>query len=72
MLHSPVTSNGDILHFIFFFTDGLGDNYTLGQTAVRAPHSCFVPPDLLGFDNVSVYDGSWTEWSNKEDTPIDP
>ena len=52
-------------------TDDLGDIYTLCQTAVRATHSWFVLADLLGFDNVSVYDGSWTEWGNKEDTPID-
>ena len=52
-------------------TDDLSDIYTLCQTAVRATHSWFVLADLLGFDNVSVYDGSWTEWGNREDTPID-
>ena len=52
-------------------TDDLGDIYTLCQTAGRATLSWFVLADLLGFDNVSVYDGSWTEWGNKEDTPID-
>lgn len=45
--------------------------YTLCQTAVRATHSWFVLSELLGYDNVSVYDGSWIEWGNKEDTPID-
>jgi len=45
--------------------------YTLCQTAVRATHSWFVLSELLGFDNVSVYDGSWTEWGNIEDTPIE-
>ena len=47
------------------------DIYTLCQTAVRATHSWFVLGDLLGYENVSVYDGSWTEWGNNEDTPID-
>lgn len=47
------------------------DIYTLCQTAVRATHSWFVLGDLLGYENVSVYDGSWTEWGNKEYTPID-
>ncbi len=47
------------------------DIYTLCQTAVRATHSWFVLQDLLGYDNVSVYDGSWIEWGNREDTPID-
>ena len=47
--------------------------YTLCQTAVRATHTWFVLHALLGYDDVRVYDGSWTEWGNKtlEDTPID-
>ena len=44
---------------------------TLCQTAVRATHSWFVLTDLLGYEDVAVYDGSWTEWGNREDTPID-
>ena len=51
-------------------TDDL-DIYTLCQTAVRATHSWFVLEDLLGYDDVAVYDGSWTEWGNLPDTPID-
>ena len=47
------------------------DIYTLCQTAVRATHSWFVLQELLGYDNVAVYDGSWTEWGNLENTPID-
>ena len=47
------------------------DIYTLCQTAVRATHSWFVLEDLLGYDDVAVYDGSWTEWGNIPDTPID-
>ncbi len=47
------------------------DIYTLCQTAVRATHSWFVLQELLGYENVSVYDGSWTEWGNLENTPID-
>ena len=45
--------------------------YTLCQTAVRATHTWFVLTDLLGYDSVKVYDGSWTEWGNRTDTPID-
>ena len=26
---------------------------------------------LLGHDRVAVYDGSWTEWSERDDTPIE-
>ena len=45
--------------------------YTLCQTAVRATHTWFVLTDLLGYENVKVYDGSWTEWGNRTDTPIE-
>ena len=44
--------------------------FTLCQTAVRATHSWFVLQELLGYETVKVYDGSWTEWGNREDLPI--
>ena len=42
---------------------------TLCQTGVRATHTYFTLR-LLGYPKVSVYDGSWAEWGNDEDTPI--
>ena len=44
--------------------------YTLCQTAVRATHTWFVLQELLGYDDVKVYDGSWIEWGNS-DLPIE-
>lgn len=44
--------------------------FTLCQSGVRAAHTWFVLNDLLGYDNVRVYDGSWVEYGNREDSPI--
>ena len=48
-----------------------GTIYTLCQTAVRATHTWFVLSELLGYPDVRVYDGSWVEYGNREDSPID-
>ncbi|SMO91622.1 sulfurtransferase [Gracilimonas mengyeensis] len=37
----------------------------------RSAHSWFVLNELLEFPNVRNYDGSWTEWGNLIDAPID-
>ena len=36
----------------------------------RSAHTWFVLSQLLGFDNVRNYDGSWTEWGNVVGVPI--
>ena len=42
---------------------------TYCQGGIRAAHAAFVM-DLLGYDNIRVYDGSMREWANREDTPL--
>ena len=37
----------------------------------RSAHTWFVLHELLGQDNVSNYDGSWTEWGNMVAVPVE-
>jgi thiosulfate/3-mercaptopyruvate sulfurtransferase len=37
----------------------------------RSAHTWFVLHELLGEENVKNYDGSWTEWGNLVDVPIE-
>ena len=42
---------------------------TYCQGGIRAAHVFFVL-ELLGYKNLHVYDGSFREWGNRQDTPI--
>jgi thiosulfate/3-mercaptopyruvate sulfurtransferase len=37
----------------------------------RATVLCFALTQLLGYQNVRVYDGSWTEWGNLVGVPVE-
>lgn len=44
---------------------------TYCQLGVRAAHTWFVLQHVLGYPNVRNYDGSWREWGDRDDTPIE-
>ncbi|MCK9485556.1 MAG: sulfurtransferase [Dehalococcoidia bacterium] len=52
-------------------SDDTSTVYVYCQTGVRAAHTWFVLSELLGLENVKNYDGSWEEWGNRPDAPID-
>ena len=37
----------------------------------RSSHTWFVLHELLGYDRVRNYDGSWTEWGSMVNVPIE-
>jgi glycine cleavage system aminomethyltransferase T len=37
----------------------------------RSSHTWFVLTQLLGFKHVRNYDGSWTDWGNRAETPLE-
>lgn len=41
------------------------------HSGVRSAHTSFVLTQLLGYNRVYNYDGSWLEWSSLEGAPID-
>lgn len=43
---------------------------TYCQGGIRAAHAAFVL-ELLGYEEVRVYDGSMRDWANREDTPLE-
>lgn len=48
-----------------------GDTIAYCRIGERSSHSWFVLTYLLGYPNVRNYDGSWTEWGNLVNVPIE-
>ena len=51
--------------------DGSKPVITYCRIGERSSHSWFVLKYLLGFDKVTNYDGSWTEWGNLVGAPVE-
>jgi thiosulfate/3-mercaptopyruvate sulfurtransferase len=51
--------------------DGDKDVIAYCRIGERSAHTWFVLHELLGHDNVKNYDGSWTEWGNMVNVPIE-
>ena len=50
---------------------GAGDIIAYCRIGERSAHTWFVLHELLGESSVKNYDGSWTEWGNLVDVPIE-
>lgn len=44
---------------------------TYCHSGVRSAHTTFVLTELLGYENVRNYDGSWSEWSHFDEMPFE-
>lgn len=66
--------DADELRAIYLEEQGLAqDDNVIAYCRIgeRSSHTWFVLTYLLGFNNVRNYDGSWTEWGNLVNVPIE-
>src|SRR5436190_99477 len=60
-VRSPAEYSGELIAMAGYEQEG----------AQRSAHTWFVLHELLGHDDVKNYDGSWTEWGNLVNVPIE-
>jgi thiosulfate/3-mercaptopyruvate sulfurtransferase len=51
--------------------DGSGETIAYCRIGERSSHTWFVLKELLGFENVRNYDGSWTEYGSLVNAPVE-
>ena len=51
--------------------DGSKETIAYCRIGERSSHTWFALTQLLGFENVRNYDGSWTEWGSIVGAPIE-
>jgi thiosulfate/3-mercaptopyruvate sulfurtransferase len=63
----------DELHAVYggVGVDGSRETIAYCRIGERSSHTWFVLTQLLGYDNVRNYDGSWTEWGSIVKAPIE-
>ena len=65
--------SADELHSVYtgVGVDGSKETIAYCRIGERSSHTWFVLTQLLGYDNVRNYDGSWTEWGSIVRAPIE-
>jgi thiosulfate/3-mercaptopyruvate sulfurtransferase len=65
--------SADELRELYTSRDVLADEPIIAYCRIgeRSAHTWFVLHELLGHDDVKNYDGSWTEWGNLVNVPIE-